>query len=937
MATPVVFPILPLNIEGQELTPADASSITSVTIQNSFDTITDFIEAYLYDINGNIITRLTTNYSVTSGIISGSTVTELNLDPASDLIKNNYTQGEYSVNYNFLSSFLQGNPLFKIQEISSTRTEIRVNNSGFNTKQLQATSEIISSFLNSTPTFQGYYLDFGLDNILLGVNIASDETSLLVKLYEPLPDLYDINSSFNFVKKKAEPVAYSITFPQEEVPITPGPYLKGPNFNIGSSQRTNTSTNYQTQESLFSSSIALTNQLKSVLVERRVELNTDYTDFSNFIFFSSAQQRLENFYYKASLIEDYTNQITVLNTLSVTTEVSASKAVYQEKINSLILNFDGYDYFLYFDSGSKSWPKSNNTKPYTLYGTGSIEVLTWYTAQINSGSLYDEENQNYIYNVYPIYITEDSDNTEFRLFNEMVAQMFDQVWLYTKAIENRQDGDNRLSEGISIDLAADALRSYGVSLYESSFANVDLYTTYLGISPGGSTLPPTGSELITTYVTASADTTPFNDAQKLIYKRLYHNLPYLLKKKGTISGLRVLLNCFGIPDTLIRINEFGGKDKNTNTWDNWQYQFNYAYNATGSNQITSSFVLNPAWNATDDRPSSVAFRFKPELNYPTQASQSLWTLDSGQVKVVLEYTGSGISSGSYSGSITNPYNQYGTLKLVVNSNTSASIFLPFFDGDWWSVLVTSGSTAGYDIYAKSNTFGNTVKNIIGFQASASINTATSWSLSTTSSFGNTFSGSLQEIRYYKTRISQDVFNDYVMNPYSIEGNSINTGPEELVFRAALGGELYTGSTSIHPKNSGVWTTTASFTNTSNFYYSTSPTFSANYEYIYFDQVAAGIKNPVNNKISNVAINLPPVASTSYASNKVLSTYISVQQDTEQSRKYTPDVNYVEIALSPTSEINEDINAAFGYFNIGDYIGDPRQLSSSAYTYPELVR
>jgi hypothetical protein len=262
MATPVVFPILPLNIEGQELTPADASSITSVTIQNSFDTITDFIEAYLYDINGNIITRLTTNYSVTSGIISGSTVTELNLDPASDLIKNNYTQGEYSVNYNFLSSFLQGNPLFKIQEISSTRTEIRVNNSGFNTKQLQATSEIISSFLNSTPTFQGYYLDFGLDNILLGVNIASDETSLLVKLYEPLPDLYDINSSFNFVKKKAEPVAYSITFPQEEVPITPGPYLKGPNFNIGSSQRTNTSTNYQTQESLFSSSIALTNQLK---------------------------------------------------------------------------------------------------------------------------------------------------------------------------------------------------------------------------------------------------------------------------------------------------------------------------------------------------------------------------------------------------------------------------------------------------------------------------------------------------------------------------------------------------------------------------------------------------------------------------------------------------------------------------------------------------
>jgi hypothetical protein len=34
-----------------------------------------------------------------------------------------------------------------------------------------------------------------------------------------------------------------------------------------------------------------------------------------------------------------------------------------------------------------------------------------------------------------------------------------------------------------------------------------------------------------------------------------------------------------------------------------------------------------------------------------------------------------------------------------------------------------------------------------------------------------FSGSYQEIRYYATGISESVFKDYVMNPYSIEGNS----------------------------------------------------------------------------------------------------------------------------------------------------------------------
>jgi hypothetical protein len=52
-----------------------------------------------------------------------------------------------------------------------------------------------------------------------------------------------------------------------------------------------------------------------------------------------------------------------------------------------------------------------------------------------------------------------------------------------------------------------------------------------------------------------------DDVNKRIYKRLYHNLPYLLKSKGTIQGLKTLLNIYGIPDTILRISEFGGKDK----------------------------------------------------------------------------------------------------------------------------------------------------------------------------------------------------------------------------------------------------------------------------------------------------------------------------------------------------------------------------------------
>ena len=56
---------------------------------------------------------------------------------------------------------------------------------------------------------------------------------------------------------------------------------------------------------------------------------------------------------------------------------------------------------------------------------------------------------------------------------------------------------------------------------------------------------------------------------------------------------------------------------------------------------------------------------------------------------------------------------------------------------------------------------------------------------------------------------------------------------------------------------------------------------------------------------------------------------------EASASYTDSINYLEVAFSPQNQINDDIISQIGYFNIGDYIGDPRQRSSSAQLYPEL--
>jgi hypothetical protein len=169
-----------------------------------------------------------------------------------------------------------------------------------------------------------------------------------------------------------------------------------------------------------------------------------------------------------------------------------------------------------------------------------------------------------------------------------------------------------------------------------------------------------------------------------------------------------------------------------------------------------------------------------------------------------------------------------------------------------------------------------------------------------------------------------------MNPCSIESS------EYLAFRAALGGELYTASISIHPKITGSWVTTSSFASNSNFFTSSGGEYINNTEVFYFDQVPAGIQNAISQKIKQQNIVLPYSSSDSNIPDaNVLSPFVSIQQFPSISSSYTRDIDYVEIGFSPQNEINEDINSQIGYFNLGEVIGDPRFQSSSLDTYPDL--
>jgi hypothetical protein len=1009
MANATINIINPESFELQDYSSNDQNLVPSYTTSSNFDTVENIVETYIYDVNQSLL-DYEPDYRryrvVQEGNAQGFDIlNSITVDPERDLVDFGFDQGEYNIIYNFFDNKIGSsfNVRYFIKEISPSRQEVRLASNDLTNEEIEVSvNEFInersnSSYLTDFQLNVGNNIQYIANNILLDTSNPNQYT-VLIKLYEPLPGNVSLGDTLWVCEETAEPLGFNVAFPPEEIIVQEGVSLRGPNLNIDIRDQVNNSTGLVDFNSLTTTVLTSSfNQLNTLYEEKGLEINVDYTDFSEFIHFSSAEQRIRNFYYKVGLIEAYQNDINSILTITGSTSASAvvtgSIATLEGQISDIIQNFDGFDYYMYYESTSVAYPKSNTEAPYILQSTGSAEVLTWFADRITSASDYDNTNQDALVYTIPEYLRDDPQNAPYELFIEMVGQHFDNLYLYTKDITNLHDADNRLDYGVSKDLVADALRSFGIKLYQNNFASDDLYTAYLGINASGSFLPPTGSEAIDNYITASNDPTPLDDINKEIYKRIYHNLPYLLKRKGTVEGVRALINCYGIPDTILRISEFGGKDRdNTDDYDYWYNRYNLALDSKGSDQIWVPWTSSAEFGG--QTPRTVMFRFKTNGIPPTShASQSLaaWSDPGESTSLVnrfnlsLLYTGSYLTSASYSGSIPSQSNEYGTLNFTyLTSPSLLSINAPFFNGDWWSVMIQTGSE-GLSLYAKQSIYNGDDGDQIGYEFSASSanpapagwdgnsenfthfilgGTTTAGPLSPPTWPSNTiFTGSLQELRFYNITVSESVFNGFVMNPTSIEGNNLTGSGDSfssLIFRAPLGNELrQAGNDYILPLSASSTSTvdiyltsshpavtasadsliTASFDGGSSMYTASLNAYSSlGYtgshlipytETYYLDQPVVGIKNRITNKIRNEDVVLPA------DQNPTLSPFRSIQQFDRENESYTRDVNLLEVAFSPQNEINDDIIAGLGYFNIGEYIGDPRQVSESVTSYPNL--
>jgi hypothetical protein len=612
----------------------------------------DYIEFFIYD-ESDVILELNYNYKNfklpnDSYIVPGTTLPLIEIDPIKDLQRSGYSSGTYKAQYNFFKKKISDfNRALFISEISDDRTELKINSTSISSTELVAYGQQLIDELNSSPYQKYYLLNFQSNFQQVAINIAIDNTgdipSLLFKLYQPLLDNISLKDTLSLVEEIIEPFIFTINLDTIVEPA-PLPKLRGPNFSIDVDSKQNLPSGYETYDSLISSLTGSSYQkVLNYMKNKSYDLNVDYTLFDNFIHFSSAKKRLEIFKHKLEILEGYNTNIS--NVLSSTSALKyLETASIKNKIDDVVSNFDGFEHYLYFESGSYAFPKTNGNRPYinkfinkkfyqtspsstwtfnhnlneipqvvSVYSSSgdllptqsstvginnisltfssvpdgyvtltSPNALTWYNEYTSSAANYDENNLDHLYGALPNYIRDDSDGYQsYFNFIDMIGHYFDNIWIYITSINELYNADNNLEKGISKDIVYDALRSLGVKLYNSKGDNqFDDYIT--GLNSGSIIFNDNFSS-----TSSFLNNVPKKDLLSELYKRIYHNTILLNKNKGTSEGLQNLITTFGVTSSIFSPKEFGGTAKN-----NQLKGYNNDKITIHNNNITGS-VLSP--------------------------------------------------------------------------------------------------------------------------------------------------------------------------------------------------------------------------------------------------------------------------------------------------------------------------------------------------------
>jgi len=411
-----------LAVYTKNLNAKDETLVDSFFLNSNFDPTQHNIELHIFALNQ---VRLFSEHDYLAGLQNISytqrqvgKITELEINPEKDAAQLGYNYGQLSVLYNFVNNLYTENTIhfdgqFYIESISPDRKEILALSNDITQANVVNYTRLIREKLATLSYFQEFRLNFKDNRLPIGINIDvvdyRGEKALAIRLYEPLPAEFEIKDKFSVVELVSDSILFEIDteiVPEEVIQ----PRLKGPNFDIELAEENNNPTGYFNYNQLFSYPVTSSYyELYSLFNKDSAQISINHADYGDFINFSSAEERLRNFKYKIDLITGYESAIDNINSTNYSRYgITGSLDYYQNLIKGVVNNFDHYDRFLFYESGSHSWPKFNKTRPYENQPSTTSESTAWFNQQIESASNFDTSNFNALTNTLPIYLREDT-------------------------------------------------------------------------------------------------------------------------------------------------------------------------------------------------------------------------------------------------------------------------------------------------------------------------------------------------------------------------------------------------------------------------------------------------------------------------------------------------------------------------------------------------
>ena len=237
-----IIPIDPNSFLSEVYSPTDESLISSTVEQNQFDANTDYVEYFIFDLNNTQIFPFGNDSTFIDYEVLDN---EIYINPETDILNYNIDTGIVNSLYNFYRKRANSSPqsTYYISEISSDRTEIRLDSTIISREDIIASTTEFISYREQDETFPDFYINLGKNNLFIANNIKLDSNNtILIKLYEPLPQSIVVNVSLWIVEKISEGLAYRVEFPNAQALIPNIPQLSGPNLNLPIKGELNNST-----------------------------------------------------------------------------------------------------------------------------------------------------------------------------------------------------------------------------------------------------------------------------------------------------------------------------------------------------------------------------------------------------------------------------------------------------------------------------------------------------------------------------------------------------------------------------------------------------------------------------------------------------------------------------------------------------------------------